>query len=110
MHFIRQVGDGTKALQRGYIQVLNVPWKVGADYAGKGVWATLRFEAPRQAWLRVYDAAPDVPGRTCLAGHRFPLKEPVHPLQSTFQRTNDSPIAQWAQRLLRSVFRHAALW
>lgn len=106
VHFIRQVAREQMALEAGHIQVLNVPWYVGLEHAGKGVWATLRFEAPRQAWLRVYDAAPDVPGRNMLAVHPFPLKENVHPAESTIQRT----WMQWAVHLCRGVLKHAALW
>jgi len=105
-HFIRQVATEQMALAPGHIQVLNVPWYVGLEHAGKGVWATLRFEAPQQAWLRVYDAAPDVSGRTMLASHVFPLKESIHPAESTIQRT-------WLQRVMRlyrGLLRHAALW
>jgi len=106
VHFMRQVATEQMALESGHIQVLNVPWYVGLEHAGKGVWATLRFEAPRQAWLRVYDAAPDVPGRNMLAVHPFPLKENVYPAESTIQRT----WMQWAVRLCRGLLRHAALW
>ena len=104
VHFIRQVADGTKAVEAGYIRLLNVPWFVSRAYDGKGVWATLRFQAPRQAWLRVYDNAPDVRRRKCLAVHRFPLAEDVH--GSTFQRT----IGQRAFSMIRGLFKHAALW
>ncbi len=106
VHFIRQVATEQMAIEAGHIQVLNVPWYVGLEHAGKGVWATLRFEAPQQAWLRVYDAAPDAPGRKMLAVHPFPLKEEVHPSGSTIQRT----WMQWAVRLYQGLLRHAALW
>jgi len=108
VHFIRQVADGSKAIESGHIQVLNEAWKVGDQYAGKGVWATLKLELPQQAWLHVYDAAPDVEKRKCLVIHRFPIKEMVHPLGSTFQRT--TPLMQWVRGLYQSLFKHAALW
>lgn len=115
VHFIRQVGDGHAALKSGYIQVLNVPWLVGQQYAGQGVWATLSLQAPDQAWLRVYDAAPDRAARKRLAMHRFPLSETVHPSAfdrrrtgSTFQRT--MPWMQETLSLIRGLIRYAALW
>jgi len=72
VHFIRKVKpDGT-------ISVLNVDWKVSQEMAGRGVWATLVLR-PEGAWLRVYDAAPDVPRRRLLVTHPFRLSEPVLP-------------------------------
>lgn len=111
VHFIRRVASTDEALEPGYIQILNVPWKVGDAHQGKGVWATLKFEASQQAWLRVYDAAPDVLERKCLAIHRFPLKETIHPAAeagSTFQRT--TPLMKWVKTLYEGLFRQAALW
>ena len=90
MHFIRRVASTDEALEPGYIQILNVPWKVGGAHQGKGVWATLKFEASEQAWLRVYDAAPDVSERKCLAIHRFPIKDTSSHRQSTAARINFS--------------------
>lgn len=70
VHFIRRV-----SAQRT-ITVLNVAWLVPVD-PDTGVWATLVL-APEAAWLRIYDAAPDVPTRRCLCVHPFPLHEVVH--------------------------------
>ncbi len=70
VHFIRRVEKGRT------IRVLNVSWSVERAWVGQGVWATLEIQ-PGGAWLRVYDAAPDVPGRKELAVHPFPLKEEV---------------------------------
>ena len=77
VHFIRRVSAERT------ITVLNVAWLVPVD-PDTGVWATLAL-APEAAWLRIYDAAPDVPNRRCLCVHPFPLPEvgqppaPLHP-------------------------------
>lgn len=73
VHFIRRVQEGRT------IRVLNVSWPVPKAEVGQGVWATLELQPGQKAWLRVYDAAPDVPQRKLLAVHPFPLREPVLP-------------------------------
>lgn len=72
VHFMRQVQpDGT-------VSVLNVDWPVPDPDPPKGVWVTLEL-SPEAATLSIYDAAPDVSTRICLAAYPFPLKEPVLP-------------------------------
>lgn len=84
VHFIRRLQpDGT-------ISVLNVNWPVPQVDLLQGVWATLEL-TPTGATLAVYDAAPDVPERTCLVCHPFPLQEPVQPHQSTATTTASAP-------------------
>jgi hypothetical protein len=78
VHFMRPVAKDHQVL------ILNKNWEVKLAEADQGVWATL-FLTPKCATLRIYDAAPDVPGRQCLAEHPFPLKEPVVPLQKVFK-------------------------
>jgi transposase InsO family protein len=71
IHFIRQVtADKT-------VRILNVDWSVSAQPT-TAVWATLSLQ-PTAAWLRIYDAAPDVETRRCLDSHPFPLTDPVVP-------------------------------
>lgn len=72
VHFIRRVqADGT-------ISVLNVRWTVPTSPPNQGVWVTLEFQKSG-ATLNIYNAAPDVPDRQCLAAYLFPLKETVLP-------------------------------
>lgn len=104
VHFMRRVSEADT------ISVLNVAWSVPRVEVGHGVWATLEFRWPEHAWLRIYDGAPDAVGRRCLVKHRFPLKEPVHPLRSVFQRTLPSRLDRWAKRLYRLMFEPAAVW
>ena len=95
-HFIRLVNE------EGQISVLNLAWDVPRAKPNQGVWATLEITL-RGARLHVYDAAPDVPKRTRLASHPFPLKEPVHPLQPRFQRARRrswTPLLQSVRRIL----------
>jgi hypothetical protein len=68
---------------------------------------TLQF-ALTGARLRIYDAAPDVDERTCLAEHSFSLKEAVQPLADVFQR----PFAVEPSSLFYSVLSFAVghLW
>jgi len=73
VHFIRRV---TRARQ---VLVLNLAWDVPKAAPDTGVWVTLDFTPPG-ATLLVYDAAPDVSQRLCLARHPFALSEAVHPL------------------------------
>lgn len=72
IHFIRQVTP------TGTVKVLNLEWAVPNPDPTRGVWVTLDLKISG-ATLRIYDAAPDLPGRTCLAVHPFPLKEVVQP-------------------------------
>jgi transposase InsO family protein len=78
-HFIRRV----EAKQT--VRVLNVDWDVPGAQPDQGVWVTLKFD-PQQATLTIYDTAPGVYPRHCLAWHPFPLQEPVLPLQACFLR------------------------
>jgi transposase len=77
IHFMRLVSA------QKTISVLNLTWAVPQAEPGQGVWATLELRSAG-ATLRVYDQAPDVLERRCLAEHPFPLKEEVHPLQLEF--------------------------
>lgn len=78
VHFMRAV---TKEHQ---VLILNKIWDVNLAEKDQGVWSTL-FLTPRGSVLRIYDAAPDVLGRRCLAEHLFSLNEPVVPLQEIFK-------------------------
>jgi transposase len=70
VHFMRRVeADGT-------VKVLNVLWTVPQPKPNQGVWVTIECQLSG-ATLAIYDAAPDVAGRQCLAHYPFPLKEPV---------------------------------
>ena len=70
IHFIRRVqADGS-------VRVLNVDWVVPNPDYSKGVWVTIDFR-PIGAILSIYDAAPDVADRNCLASYAFPLKETI---------------------------------
>jgi transposase len=77
VHFIRRVDPNHQ------VMILNINWDVPTAKSDQGVWATLSFTI-QGATLRIYDAAPDVKERTCLAEHAFPLKEEVGPLPSPF--------------------------
>lgn len=79
VHFMRRVQSN------GQISLLNLTWAVPQAQPGQGVWATLELSS-RAATLRVFDAAPDAPQRTCWVEHPFPIKEPVLPLQERFQK------------------------
>jgi transposase InsO family protein len=76
LHFMRCVQpDGT-------VSVLNVKWQLPNPVPQQGVWVTLEL-SPQAAILSIYDAAPDVSTRSCLASYPFPLKEPVLPHPDT---------------------------
>lgn len=77
VHFMRAVNP------KGEVFILNKRWSAGTAQPDQGVWATLCLK-PNEASLRIYDAAPGVPNRRCLAIHPFPLKEEVVPLQPPF--------------------------
>jgi transposase InsO family protein len=70
VHFMRKVS------QTGTVRVLNVDWNVPRFDSTKGVWVTLEIQADG-AMLFIYDEAPDVMNRQCLAVYPFPLKESV---------------------------------
>ena len=74
IHFIRRV-EAERT-----VSVLNVNWSVPQSDPAKGVWVTIEFQ-PAGATLSIYDAAPDVGDRICLATYPFPLSEPVLPPQ-----------------------------
>ncbi len=78
IHFIRRVSV------QGTVSVLNVDWDVPDHDPEKGVWVTVEFRTGGAA-LSIYDAAPDVHDRCCLATYPFPLQEEVQPLQSVSQ-------------------------
>jgi hypothetical protein len=80
VHFIRRINlDGT-------VTVLNLTWAVPQPDLTKGVWVTIDFRVSG-ATLSIYDTAPDVLNRHCLATYPFPLVEPVQarpiPAQAT---------------------------
>ncbi len=89
VHFIRRDGEDHT------VRVLNVAWSVPKAEVGQGVWVMLELQPDGKAWLRVYDNAPDGPGRKRLAVHPFPLREPVRPGP---QRPTEAPL----QPLLRA--------
>jgi hypothetical protein len=99
VHFMRAVDKNRNVL------ILNKTWSAGLGVPNQGVWATLSL-TPKGAALRIYDSAPDTPGRRCLAVHPFPLNEPVLPLQSQFAQRNAGP--SWWKTLL-GIFRRPAL-
>lgn len=72
VHFIRRVTDS------GAVRVLNVDWQLPKFDPTKGVWGTLELQT-KGATLSIFDAAPDVQTRECLAIYPFPLKESVQP-------------------------------
>jgi transposase-like protein len=79
VHFIRRVSTDQT------VSILYKNWAVPKAKPDQGVWATLEFFVPQRAQLRIYDAAPDAPQRTCLVEYPFPLQEPVLLLQPEFQ-------------------------
>lgn len=97
VHFIRKVSA------QQTVSILNLDWDVPKVKTNQGVWATLEITL-QGATLRIYDAAPDAPHRTCLAEHPFPLKEKVHPLRPEFQRTPDHrPVGHWIADIPRRL-------
>ena len=78
VHFMRRVTNTCS------IHLLNADWKVATAEPDRDVWATLEFNL-KGAWLAIFDVAPGVPGRHCLARHLFPTKETVQPLQECFR-------------------------
>jgi transposase InsO family protein len=76
IHFMRRVTpDGT-------VRVLNTNWTVPQFDPTKGVWVTIEFKT-KGATLSIFDEAPDVQQRRCLATYPFPLKESVLPKKAT---------------------------
>lgn len=97
VHFIRRVeADGT-------IRVLNLRWQVPGAAIGQGVWSTLTL-TPTQAYLDIFDAAPDAPTRHHLVRHDFPVHEPVlpHPDKAGRASIQDS-FTTWLQHATQSV-------
>ena len=90
VHFIRRV------TQERTVSVLNLKWDVPAAQPDQGVWVTLAITA-RTATLRVYDTAPDVSHRLCLAEHPFPIRDPVQQTAPPSRHSDDSP--SWRTRL-----------
>jgi hypothetical protein len=82
------------------ISVLNLAWDVPEATPDQGVWATLELRITG-ATLRIYDQAPDVCKRRCLAEHPFPLKEEVHPIQVEFP----PPSPLWVELFSAAIFR-----
>lgn len=72
IHFMRRVSP------EGTVRVLNANWAVPQFDPTKGVWVTVAFKT-KGAILTIYDEAPDVMPRRCLASYPFPLQEPVLP-------------------------------
>lgn len=92
VHFIRRVSSASQ------VRVLNLDWTVPLAQPDQGVWVTLQLSL-QGARLHIYNAAPDVHERTCLAEHLFPLQEAVQPLADEFQR----PVEVELPSLLHSV-------
>jgi len=72
LHFMRRVKPG------GKVSVLNVDWDLPDHDLKKGVWVTIEL-TPEGSQLLIYDEAPDVPSRTLLISHPFPVQETVLP-------------------------------
>jgi hypothetical protein len=94
VHFMRLVSAEKT------ISVLNLAWDVPEATPDQGVWATLELRITG-ATLRIYDQAPDVCKRRCLAEHPFPLKEEVHPIQVEFP----PPSPLWVELFSAAIFR-----
>jgi transposase len=78
VHFMRRVSA------EGTVTVLNSEWPVPDPDPLKGVWVTIQFTLTG-ATLRIYDAAPDVVTRVCLATYPFPVSETIHPRSTPIQ-------------------------
>ena len=92
VHFIRKVQENLT------VSVLNVDWNVPKAVPGQGVWVTLLLRTSG-ARLLVFDAAPDVSSRNCLAVHKFPLSEPVFPRPNPHNRRANSLLTNTARLL-----------
>jgi len=95
VHFMRAVSKERQVF------ILNKKWDVKLAEQDQGVWATL-FLTSKGARLRIYDAAPDISLRHCLAEHPFPLTEPVVPLQITFKSLAPQQKSWW--QAFRNLF------
>jgi transposase len=84
IHFIRRVQSA------GTVSVLNANWSVPKPDPDQGVWVTIEFQ-PAAATLTIYDAAPDVIERICLATYPFPLSEPVLSHQQNQTASSQTP-------------------
>lgn len=80
IHFMRAVSEDQT------IPIFNVNWSARWAQPHQGVWATLSITM-HGARLSIYDQAPEVSKRQCLANHPFPLSEPVLPLSAEFQKS-----------------------
>jgi transposase len=103
VHFLRRVSSAHT------LSLLNQTWAVPTAQVDQGVWATLEL-SPQRATLRIYDAAPDAPSRTCLAEHAFPVREAIQPLGAT-NRPSAAPrlLLRWLGDLIWArVWRRAA--
>lgn len=98
VHFMRLVNEDKQ------IRLLNANWEAAKAKPNQGVWATLELTT-RGAKLLIYDSAPDVRGRICLAIHTFPIKEPVVALQMRFRRPSTTPSTRWWSSATRPVVR-----
>ena len=79
IHFMRRVSDAST------VSVLNLEWPVPDDpVPPQAVWVTIQFTLTGAA-LRIYDAAPDVDPRVCLATYPFAVSETIHPKSTTIQ-------------------------
>lgn len=96
VHFMRLVNQDRK------VRILNVDWDVPQANPDQGVWATLDIWS-HKAKLLIYDAAPDANRRRLLAYHPFPIKDPVAPLQSQFQRSHRLRSRSWLLASARMV-------
>jgi Integrase core domain len=100
VHFLRVVDDKRSVL------ILNKVWSAELGMPDQGVWTTLSLK-PDGATLRIYDAAPDLQTRRCLAEHPFLLNEPVVPLQSQFAQKQTGLC--WWRTLFSRFFKASAL-
>ena len=83
------------------ISVLNLTWAVPEAEPGQGVWTALEL-CSDGATLRVYDQAPDVPERLCLAEHPFPLKEQVQPMKHELPPPPTDNL--WVELFAKAIF------
>ena len=97
VHFIRRIEAN------GAVRVLNLWWQVPDAAIGQKVWVTLTL-TPTQAYLDIFDAAPDVPTRHRLVRHDFPVHEPVlpHPEKTGLMSIKDA-FTTWLQHAGQSV-------
>ena len=75
LHFMRRVSP------EGTVRILNVDWTVPQFDLTKGVWVTVEFKV-EGATLSIFDEAPDIQHRQCLAIYPFPINEPVLPRET----------------------------